>query len=141
MWPSGLKEQLQGIEHMARRARRRIRIIIRDFSLALCCSSLVMLAMPADEAAAGFTVWEIVSGEFQGKTPSSTDLRVQGLNDIRPSVPQALYRNTNRTQAVTILAIVISLLAAFNMWILRHLRRVHASNKRAARRATPAGFR
>ncbi len=118
---------------MPKRARRRIRSMVRDFSLALCLSSVVILAVSTSEAAAGFALCKIV-GQAQVHAVPSGIARIARWADTGPAAPMPLYKHTNRDEALAILALVISALAAFNMWILRHLRRVYVSSRRATAR-------
>lgn len=101
---------------------RRMALFGRDFVIGLGVFAVILLAtakMPADDGRGHHQMF--LSSAYAA--PMLT-LAAKAPADLQPST---VYRSTDRGEARAILGIAFASLVAFNLGMLRHLRRVYAS--------------
>jgi len=116
---------------MSRRSFRRLKSFGCTFLSALGLAALVVIGLPAHRCEAAHTGWPHLSSLVSNQTSIVDLARLRTAPAAAALRPFARRPDRNADRAI--LAIVLAAVAAFDLWILRHLRRVHLSSRRGRR--------
>lgn len=117
----------------SKRGLRRAWPFLRDFACAMALFTVLFSVLVADKTYMfDFPVWSL----FAIADPTQAVPAVRGWGEIGNGVSQymAWAPAGASVAALLFIALVFSSIVAFNLAILRHLRRVHASPRRSPRR-------
>jgi hypothetical protein len=96
-------------------------------------AALVVLGLSAPRCEASQTAWTAFAGLAQAQPATAPGGIVRPASHALPASRTA-QRRTDQHTAKIILAVVLAAVAAFDLWILRHVQKIHMPARSARRR-------
>jgi hypothetical protein len=107
-----------------------LKSLFKRFSIGLGTMALMLIAASAQVSGGAGTVLAKVA--HAGEIASSEVADTLHMIDVQFALSKPLYRETDRGDAILILALVFSGIVAFNIWFFRHLHGVYAPSRQAS---------
>jgi hypothetical protein len=98
--------------------------LLKHFRIAVSALALIVMAALVHGSGAAASVLADVA--HAGEMASSQIGDTLSTIDEKFALSEPIYRDTDRGDAMLILALVLSCVVAFNLWLVRHLRCVYA---------------
>jgi hypothetical protein len=122
-----------GKDCMTQRGRTKlVNRLLKHVRIALGAIALLLIA--ASVYCSGGPGWILAQVAHAGEVASSEIVDTLHMLDVEFSLSEPVYRGTDRGVAMVILALVLAVILAFNIWFVRHLRCVYAPSPQATAR-------
>jgi hypothetical protein len=104
--------------------------LLKHFCIGLSAFALMALATSVLSPGEAGTIFAEVA--HAGQIASSEVVDRFHLIDAEFGLSEPVYRSTDRGDAILMLALVLSGIVTFNLWLFRHLHRVYAPSRQAS---------